>query len=288
MALAVTLAGCGNREDNAPTSVPSVVPSLVPTATVQPLPPGPATPVTDAGSETTVGDLADRIAAAWTGVTSYQINTIEFPSDGATPPVLPGASPIASPLAGPTEPSGFWIDEVVLPDLKRRRIVADQVVASEIVVSGGQIYVRGEIVVELVDATLGAETWVVLTAADLATGSPLAQVLEGFLTPAAAPLSAISAEQRSLPMNFVRQTTAENRVCDLYHVVQTTLTGERVDVEIAIDASGLPCLIQTSVGGQTTVATYVAFNTPLTIEPPAEAVPLPAASPTAPASPAAG
>jgi hypothetical protein len=104
-------------------------------------------------------------------------------------------------------------------------------------------------------------------------------------------LSALSPEERDLPARAAGQVTTDSgRVCDVFEIVQTTPTGERVDVLVWIEASGLPCAVETSAGGQFTVATYMDFNAPIAIEPPAGAVPWqpsPAATPPA-ATPAPG
>ena len=284
------LAGCGDDDEPAtdPTALnqpnPTATRSTSSPATPRPATPGPATPAaatpiagTPDGTPapaTTVGALADRIGAAWTGVASFRVSEITVSADA--PPTAGGGpvgSPSASPIAGPGDPLVSANDEVVLPDRKRREIVVGDRPSTSIVVIGETIYARGGLVVEFVDPSLPTETWIVLDPATVDPTSPLGDVLAGFLGPVRAPLSDLRPDERDLPARSTGQSVIEGRTCDLYAIVQTTETGERVDVSVGVDATGLPCAIATTAGGQTTTAIYVAFNEPLAIEPPPGAVP---------------
>lgn len=306
---ALLLAACGGDDDDGePTARPTTRAGSAATTTASSATPragataSSATPLAGssggltlvagdtAGGSTTVGALADRIAAAWAGIASFRVLEMTQPAGGPFTLVV-GAGPVASPAAGPTEADSYVLDEVVLPDRRRRQFVEGGNVASEIVVIGGTVYARGEFVGQYVDPALAADTWVVLEPSAIGTETPLGQVLHGMLTPIGAPLSALTPEERDLPARSVGQATTESgRTCDLYDIVQTTQTGERVEVLVAIEASGLPCAVVTSAGGQHTIAAFTDFNAPIAIDPPAEAVPwqpLPA-TPVGGATPAPG
>jgi hypothetical protein len=312
VALALLLAGCGDDDEDEPTAVaPSPTAAVAATAAGPAVTgggqatPGPVSPAASPRSspaaspeapsgEITVGVLADRIGSAWVAVTTYRVDEVTRPADASTTvpvPASPVATPRASPVAGPLATGVYVADEVVLPDRKRRRIVEADGTESELVAVGDVLYARGAVVRRYLDPDLPPETWVVLDPAAFGLETPLGQLLSGFLSPPGAPLSALSADERALPARPSGEATVDDRTCELYDVVRTTSTGERVVVTYGIDPTGLPCSIRTRAGGLDILTTYRAFNEPLAIEAPAGATPVApvVASPTAaPATPTGG
>lgn len=255
---ALVLAACGKA--NAPTPTPTPL-APADTASAPASPPGEGPVETLAPDERTVGQIADGIAAAWTGVTTYRATTVAK--------VMPAASPVAAspvPVASPgAEASRVDVDEVARPDRRRfTRTVGGQVEA-EIVVVGGDVYVRGTNppgIPPLPDPTQWRHIYPPTgdQAGDLS-------VYSGFTTPPGPPYRGLSEPERSRIARPVGQVQAGGRRCAAYRTVDTTQTGERIDIVIALDASGLPCSIETRAGGTVTTTTYE-FGVPVTIEAP--------------------
>lgn len=256
------LAACGDEADE-PTPTPTVAATAAAT-----LPAGDATP--QSGSGSTVGTLADRIGAAWTAVTTYRAvttaNTVGATPQAGTAPA--GASPT---VAGPfTE----RIDEIVLPDRKRRIARANGALLYELVSVGGKLYARGPAAPGLDPSRPDSAAWVEIDPVMLTPGaSDFVEDYAGFVTPASAPYSGLAPEERDREAVPLGDTTVEGRACRAYRIADTTNTGERIEIVLTLGADDLPCSIETRVGGLATT-TLFAYNVPLTIEEPAAATPV--------------
>jgi len=318
--VATLLAACGDEDQIDPVSV---VPTLTPISIIggdppltapQLASPGAATPV--AGSPTPanpvagspspaspaatpeaavpvdVGSLIASANAAWAGIRSYRAVEVSGPAGGqpAGTPTTPGATPPGA--AGDV----LIVDEVVFPD-RRRQTISEGGLASEIIATGGLLYMRGALAATFVDATAGLTSWVIVDPARVPAGSPLATFVSRFIGPEAtaftAPFGVPSPETASLPIRSLGPVTSEGRACEAYEVVQTTQIGERVEIVLAVDDAGLPCYQETRAGTITNRVTYSGFDGDIVIQIPDGAVPaanfgplgVPGASPVA--SPAA-
>ena len=309
------LAACGDEEQIDPVSI---APTLTPITIIGGDPPlsdpglaspGPATPIgaspevagPAAGSPVAatpatpatfepadVGSLIARANAAWTGIRSYR--AVEVSGPGTTPQAGLGATPGATPAtpAGDVE----VIDEVVIPDA-RHQTISEGGVGSEVIATGGLLYMRGALAATFVDASVGLTTWVIVDPARVPAGSPLETFVSRFIGPEAtaftAPFGVPSAETMSLPVRSLGPVTSEGRSCVAYEVVQTTQIGERVEIVLAIDEAGLACYQETRAGTITNRVTYSDFDGAVTVVAPEGAVPaanfgpltVPAASPAA-------
>ena len=147
---------------------------------------------------------------------------------------------------------------------------------------GGRVYVRGELAAELRPG-VAADTWVEVDPATLSPATELGQALLGLTAPITSPTAAIPPNLRPQELRPLGSVGGAGRTCQAYGAAATTETGGRIDLTIAVGPDDLPCFVETRSGGVVGRFTYEAFNEPLTIEPPANAVP--AASPTAPGTP---
>jgi hypothetical protein len=231
MAVAIGLllvaAGCGSDSKPDPTRAATT-------------PPGP-----------TVGELADRMAVAWTGVSTFR--TVSQNVEEAGTPA--SASPAGQ---APVE----VVAEVALPDRKHQVSTSGGSVISEYVLIGDEIFVRGPMTEGAV-----AGGWSVVDPMTLDPESQQAMQIAALTEPVQPPYAGLSPDERGRVAKPLGAMSVNGQSCQAYQIVDTTQTGERVDVTLAIAASDLPCSIQTQVSGVVYLTTFE-FNIPLTITAP--------------------
>jgi hypothetical protein len=264
------LAACGNEGTSTPTPAPSPTPIL---DLRTPSPAGGAALGIDAGSpipgHLTVGELADRIAAAWTNVESYRTT---FTTTGTTLNVSPMASPVASPATSPvgspvaTTVSITVVDDVILPDRRHRTERANGQIASEFILVDGAVYVRG---IDMPGATpvTDSDGWVAIDPAAIQPDSPYYELVMTMTAPPAPPYSGLSTDERDRVAHPLGEVSVDGRSCRAYRIADATLTGEPIDVVISIGDDDLPCSIETRVGDSVNTTSFE-FNLTLDIEPP--------------------
>lgn len=305
------LAGCGQTTPPASPTVPTgpaggdsagipgdaTIKQGIPNVTAEPKPP-----------KTTLGDLAARMNIAWAGVRSFRaVHTgpaAAMPlsrQPAAAPPLAtpvaaaaatPAASPVAATPAAAATPvaagsgSPRTILEVVLPDRVRQVVSGTGDGDHEAIVVGDEVFLRGPFAASIVPGT-PPDAWIVLPAdavRDAAGDEPgPVALLAALLTPPPSPLA-------TLPGNLLPQEPRDlgpvdvgGRACRAWGAANTTRTGERLDITIAIDGDGLPCSIETRKGTEVQgTIVWGDFGDALAIEPPAAATPVaaPAATPT--------
>jgi hypothetical protein len=257
-----TLAACGKDEEK-PTPTATAAATVAPTA-----PPDSGTP--PGGTGLTVGDLADRIGAAWSSVSTYRRVTTTIDGNATN-----SGSPTSrvSPNAGQSS-DVETIDEVILPD-RRRRIArtTDGAVQYELVAVGGKVYARGALAPGLSATRPDPNAWVEVDPTAFDPNSPDAPFYADLIAPAPVPYSALSPEERSRDAVSLGQTTVDGRSCTAYRFVDTTETGERIEIVLSLGADDLPCSVEIRGGGQTTTS-ILTYNAPLTIDAPAGATPI--------------
>ena len=241
------LAACG-RSAETPTATPPV------TATV-------AMPSTPVPGTTTAGALADRIAAAWTSVDSYEM---VLTTTSYLPP-LPTEAGTATPSAAVktavemrTEVSANGARHYV--DLRNGRT------AYEAVVSDGTVYIRGLAVPGI--PTTDPSQWIIVDSSIIPADSPFRPFYDALLATPAIPFSGLSASGRDREAVPQGTRSVDGRTCAAFHVADTTETAQKIDIIVSLDESGLPCSIESTSSGVTSVTTYV-FNTPIAIATPA-------------------
>jgi hypothetical protein len=272
---AIVLAACGREAEDAPTPAPA--PSSTPLLNLTPqastaTPHNAVSPVPAASpvaGDPTVGDLADRIAAAWNGVTSYRATFTSFESvPDASPVPSVGTSPIASPVAGGVE--RVVVDEFILPNQRRRAETVGGQVVSEIVLVHEVVYLRGVVPKGMAGTpVVDPNEWVTLDAT-LPADSPYRALYDEITAPPAPPYSALSQDERERIAHPIGETIVAGRTCTAYRIAETSNIGERLDVMIALDENDLPCSIETRASGtsQPIGTTVFEFNLPLTITAP--------------------
>jgi hypothetical protein len=275
--LLAILAGCGPMPEATPTTTPETAPPSEERV---------ATPGTSAAAELTLGELAERVDAAWPAIRSYRITFTGSTSAMATglrtpvarPVATPGATPLATPGATPVaRPRGTFVSirEVIVPDRQRQDVRGLGANDHEAIAIGDRLYVRGPLVEQIAPGT-PEDVWIVVDPSTLPEGSMLSRLLGGLPEVPGAPLATLP--QRLLPQVIREMDTVEfdGRECRVYGAADTVqATGMRVDYTIAVDDRDLPCFIETGTGGVTQGRDeYSDIDGSFTIEPPAAATPV--------------
>ena len=200
----------------------------------------PTTSATLEAGEVTAGQIADRIAAAWANVTSYRSTTRILPAtvgSDATPSVD---------LAGTAE------RQVILPDQKRI-VISDAFGSTEIVLSGGVLSKR--------TTPPGGEPgeWETIDPARVAPDDPFGRTYETILAEETPPYSGLSGRQRDRIGTDQGEVEINGKTCTGFLFPEVAPTGERTQVIIYLDASDLPCRIETRAGLTISQTDYV-FN----------------------------
>ena len=215
----------------------------------------PTTSATLEAGEVTAGQIADRIAAAWTNVTSYRSSTRILPATGTT-----DATPSVD-LAGTAE------RQVILPDQKRI-VISDAFGVTEIVLANGILSKR--------TTPPGGEPgqWQTIDAANVEPDDPFGRTYETILAEETPPYSGLSGRQRDRIGTDQGQATINGRECTGYLFPEVAATGDRIQVIIYLGDDDLPCRIETRAGltisqtdyvfnQETSIATPVSVETPL-------------------------
>ncbi len=236
------LAACGGDDGDDPT--PTVLPATVAPDTQ----PG-ASPTT----AITVGELADLMAAAWSGVdTIRQTRTTVADTDGA------GATPVS-------EPETVYMTEVDANGSKRVVIEVGGAIVGEIVAIGGDIWARGFMPIpqEAAGPVFG-EGWVAVTPEAVQIDPTATQLVNSMLSPYPPLYSGLSTTERQRVVEPLGPREVAGRSCNAFRIPATTSTGEAYDVILSIDERGLPCAIETIALGETTLDLFT-FNESITI-----------------------
>lgn len=241
--LPLAIAGCGAMPEATPTSVPSAVETKTS---------GVATPAATAAARLTLGDLANRVDAAWANVESYRVvrtgAAAPIPTDDHDHPAT--ATPAAAtPVSDPGQ--FFATRDVILPDVQHMTVTGLGENDFEAISNGATIFVRGPLTHQI-DPLVSSESWVSIDPAMLPEGSLLANLLGGMPAMPAPPFTGIT--ERLAPQEVREMGPAEvgGRTCQTYGAADTKLTtGQRVDYIFGIDANDLPCFIETRAGTTT-------------------------------------
>jgi hypothetical protein len=155
---------------------------------------------------------------------------------------------------------------VVLPDQRHLAQFRNDALTAEILVVSNTMYVRGP---ALATGTPVAspDQWTQVDPAQLIPGSELASLYAQLSAPITPIYSGLSDAERSRIAHPIGTIAKGGRVCDAYQTVDTTMTGERIDITIALDSAGLPCSIETTVGTSETLTVFE-FNTGIAIATP--------------------
>ena len=207
----------------------------------------------------TVGEIADRIARAWAGVRSYR-------SVFTTTQRLPGTP-------APSVVTIEVIEEAILPDRRHRITRENGVVTSELITVGSTIYARGTTLPGFSTPRPDPDAWLIIDPAIVKAGNDSASLYAAFAMPIAPPYAALSPEERLRDAVPLDRVEIGGRTCQRYRIADTTMTGERVEILLALGPDDLPCSIETIAGGTDSRSVFT-YNLPITIVPPELATPI--------------
>lgn len=264
-AAVLVLTACGGGGDKA-TPTPTILPTQTAQAPIASPRPG----------ETTVGMLADRIAAAWPKVTSMRQTTRTSETSPAS------ATPSASPVAGL---EAVLVTEVDSDGNKRIVVSAGGLNISELIAIRGQVWALGYELWNIPPDAVGepfGDGWVEIDTSYGSVDANLNQLILQLMSPVPPMYSNLTAEERARVVEPLGERTIDGRTCQAYRIPDTTLTGQAYDTIVSLDDAGLPCQIETLALGSNRSDTFV-FNEPITILPPSTT---PSGSPVA--TPASG
>jgi hypothetical protein len=223
--LCTLLSACGGQTES-PDPPSTVAPTVAPT-----LPPG----------AKTVGDLLNRMDAAWGGV--HSMRTTFW-------------STIEGQLASPAANAAVTIEEIVLPANRHVLQMAGGVVVDEQLVVDGRIYMKGALVPAAIAPMMDATTWVEIDPAAATSNAPIAQQVAYLTSPVTSPMGAVSPETRNLHAVPTGDVTIDGRRCRVY-----AFESGGISYELAIDDGDLPCRLVMAASGAVNVTLYE-FNVP--------------------------
>lgn len=209
----------------------------------------PTTSATLGPGEVTAGEIADRIAAAWTSVTSYRATTTIYQVS---------SSPAATPAAGVTSTAERT---VILPDQKRI-VISDGNGTIEMIFSGGVLQIR--------QTPFGGEPgeWRTIDPSAVEDDDPFALAYASILAPDQPPYGSLSGRQRDRIGMEQGTLVIGGRTCTAYEFPEVTVTGELIRITIYLGEDDLPCRIETLAGLSVSQTDYI-FNQDVPIATPA-------------------
>jgi len=261
----LALAACGVDDEDDPTAVPATVavqaetPAAVATAPPQAsavaasdTPAAPAAAGTPNPLANTVGRLAEGIAAVWPE-TSYRRVQVSTAAEGET------ATPAAA-LASLT-----ITDDVLYPGSVHRTIVdGNGATSAEFILIDERLFARGDLVPSLFASGTASDAWIEISGPLLTPGTVGSNILTQLRALFSPRYSDISTEQQAQEALLTAETDVDGRDCFVFQTAETTQTGERLEVGIALEATGRLCSVTTSGGGLDTVETFT-FDAPVTV-----------------------
>ncbi len=259
----LSLVACGVGDEDDPTPVPTSPPaatsaapaaSVPAAATASPSDPGTSATGSPAAMANTVGRLAEGIAAAWPQTSYLKVQTST-------------EAPAGTPIAGP--PALTITDEVLYPGSVHRTIVDESgVTSAEFILVDGRLYARGELVSNLFAPGTPPETWIEVTGPLLDPGTAGSNILSQLQALFMPRYSTLSPEEQAREAILASETSVNGTACFVFKTAETTQTGERLEIGIALAPDGRLCSVTTSAPGLETVETYT-YDAPFTIEAPA-------------------
>jgi hypothetical protein len=144
--------------------------------------------------------------------------------------------------------------------------------AYEIIVVDGQIYARGPDIPGF-SGVADPTAWQNIDVSNLPDDFPFLPYYQALLQPVAIPYSGLNPDQRNRDVTEAGTPTVNGEECRSYRIPDTTETGAAVVVYLSVNAEGLPCSIETNVGGESTTSFYT-FDPTISIAAPPGATPI--------------
>ncbi|MCO5223543.1 MAG: hypothetical protein M9947_18495, partial [Thermomicrobiales bacterium] len=158
---------------------------------------------------------------------------------------------------------------------RHQLVLVDGVEQSEIVAAGGNIYGRGTTLPGIEQPNRDPNVWITINGNVLGPNNSFSGFYQSLLLPVQPPYAGLSDDDRAKPAEELGSTEIGGRTCQQYRIVDTTLTGTRVEVTLSLADNGLVCAIETRSGNSVTSTIYT-YDQPAQIDLPASPVPAPA------------
>ncbi|MBA3416174.1 MAG: hypothetical protein H0U10_13210 [Chloroflexia bacterium] len=157
---------------------------------------------------------------------------------------------------------------MLYPGRVHRTIVdAGGATSAEFILVEGRLYSRGDLNPSLFAPGIPADVWIELSGPLLTSNSPAANIFSQLQALFAPRYSDLSPEQRAREVVLTAETNVDGQTCFVFQTAETTQTGERLEVAIAVEPTGRLCSVTTTGGGLNTVETFT-FDVPVTIAAP--------------------
>lgn len=186
----------------------------------------------------TVGDLINRIDAAWPSVTSLRVTSVSGPV-----PADDGAD------STPPSRDVVTIEEWVAPNDRRIVERSGDAIVNEQVYIDGKVYMWGMFVGTSVAPEVGTQAWVTVDPTVVPPDTPVGYRVSYVSRDPGLPFGTVTADMRQRPANEAGTVQAGGRSCTLYTFVDSTQLGDRIDYELALDDNDLPCQLVQRAGG---------------------------------------
>lgn len=250
--LAFTLVGCGAMPEPTPPTAPPAAET----------PPAASSPAATPAPSLTLGEVAQGVEAAWSGVESYRVvrtgAAAPIPTEDHDHPAMAtpvAATPVAATPAAATpvtDPGQFIATrDIILPDVQHMTVTGLGENDFEAISDGDTIFVRGPLTHQL-DPEANPDDWMSIDPATMPEGSLMANLLGGMPAVPAQPFAGIAERLAPQEVRELGTTEVGGRTCQTYGAADTKLTtGQRVDYVFGIDDDDLPCFIETRAGTTT-------------------------------------
>ncbi|HWV23391.1 MAG TPA: hypothetical protein VNZ58_04305 [Thermomicrobiales bacterium] len=193
---------------------------------------------TSTSTSLTVGDLINRVDAAWPGVTSMRVTSMSGP-------VPTDSEAVATPDSRDTVTTEEW----VAPDSRRIVERVGDMVTNEQIYANGIVYMRGMFVGTSVAPEVGTQTWVQVDPEVVPPDTPVGYRVAYISRDAGLPFGTITKDMRQRPAKESGSVKVGGRTCTVYTFTDSTQLGDRIDYELALDDNDLPCQIVQRAGG---------------------------------------
>lgn len=217
----LTFVACGSGNDES-TPTPAAQ-----TATTE------AAPTAEQG-QTTLGELLDRIDAAWSTVESYRITS--------TSGSAPDASGQSSPNAQKT------VEEWSAPNNRRIIQYTNDQVTDESVYVNSRVFMYGSFVASAIAPEVGPNAWVVLDPSVIPSDTPVGSRVAFLTRDPANPFADVTGDLRATGIRETGTATIGGRRCTVYAFAGSSEGGEGISYELAIDEGDLPCQLVKHAG----------------------------------------
>lgn len=221
---------------------------------LEPTPTPTATPtaITFGPGDVAVGTLLDRSRESWSDVSLWTSETR---------------------IDGPDESEGSGTESVTTehiepPNNRRVLTMNGETIASEEIVVGGTVYMRGTLVPASIYPSVDQSTWIAFDPAVVPADTPLKQRVDYLTSPPRFPFADVTAETRSLPASPMGDIQVKGRNCAVYSFTSVSEGDNAIHYRIAFDGENRPCQLSKEGGGVVDTTTWTYDDSAISIAPP--------------------